>query len=375
MKPCLLLLLFVSFARAQNLIPDSSFENNKAIPVDFSAINSSNSWNMPTQGTTDLFCMSNLRKQKKYSMVDVPQNPMGFQFAHSGTCYAGLFAFSHDDYREYLQTPLLTPLEKGKTYLFSMYISLADYASTCIDQLGVCFLTDKVKYSMSNVITDLNPVYINITAIGKDVKQWHKVSLTYKAQGGESYLLLGSFEIKTIKKTKFKAPKEVKSRINQTSERDAYYFIDDVSLAETTVVVKEEPPVVVKTELDTLEKIPADTALVLKNVLFKSGKAIPLPSSYADLDKIVDYLNKNSNLRIEISGHSDNTGSEPINQKLSAERAKAVADYLIKKHVDRQSIITAGYGSTKPLVPNDTEEHKQQNRRVEFVLLNAKQKE
>jgi hypothetical protein len=61
MKTSLLLLLFVSFARAQNLIPDSSFENNKAIPVDFSAINSSNSWNMPTQGTTDLFCQCNLR--------------------------------------------------------------------------------------------------------------------------------------------------------------------------------------------------------------------------------------------------------------------------------------------------------------------------
>lgn len=370
MKPCFLLLLFVCFARAQNLIPDSSFENNRVIPVDFSAINSSNSWNMPTQGTTDLFCISNLRKQKKYSMVDVPQNPMGYQFAHSGTCYAGLFAFSHDDYREYLQTPLLTPLEKGKTYVFSMYISLADYARAYIDQLGVCFLTHKVTYSMSNVISDLNPVYINITGVGKDVKNWHKVSVTYKALGGESYLLLGSFEINTIKKTKIKAPKEVKSRINQTSERDAYYFIDDVSLVETTIVVKEEPtpPPIVKTELDTLEKIPADTALVLKNVLFKSGKAILLPSSYADLDKMVEYLNKNSNLKIELSGHSDNTGSEVINQKLSAERAKAVADYLIKKHVDRQRITTVGYGSTKPLVPNDSEENKQQNRRVDFVL-------
>jgi outer membrane protein OmpA-like peptidoglycan-associated protein len=326
---------------------------------------------MPTQGTTDLFCMCNLRRQKKYSMVDVPQNPMGYQFAHSGTCYAGLFAFAHDDYREYLQTPLVTPLEKDKYYVFSMYVSLADYASTYVDQLGVCFLPDKVKYNMSNEISDLNPVYIKTDAVGKDAKHWHKLSVTYKAQGGESYLLIGSFVVNAVKKTKYKAPKEIKSRINQTSERDAYYFIDDVSLAETAIVVKEEPPPIIKTELDTLDKIPADTAFVLKNILFKSGKAILLPSSYADLDKMVDYLTKNSNLRIEISGHSDNTGSEAINQKLSKERAKAVADYLLKKKIDRQSITTTGYGSSKPIVPNDSEEHKQQNRRVGFVLLNT----
>jgi outer membrane protein OmpA-like peptidoglycan-associated protein len=304
-------------------------------------------------------------------MVDVPQNPMGYQFAHSGTCYAGLFAFSHEDYREYLQTPLTAPLEKGKRYIFSMYVSLADYSRTFIDQLGVCFLTDRVKYNSGNIITNLTPVYIKVDdEVGKDIKNWHRVTITYKAQGGESYLLLGSFDINKIQKTKYKAPKEIKSRINQTSERDAYYFIDDVSLVETTVI-ENEPPVIVKTELDTLDKIPADTALVLKNVLFKSGKAILLPSSYADLDKIVDYLNKNSNLRIELSGHSDNTGSEIVNQKLSAERAKAVADYLIKKRIDRQIITTVGYGGTKPLVPNDSEEHKQQNRRVDFVISSS----
>lgn len=363
---CLLLTLFIQFAKAQNLIPDSSFENNKVIPTDFSAINSSNTWRMPTQGTTDLFCECN-KKQKKYSIVDVPQNPMGYQFAHSGSCYAGLFAFSHDAYREYLQTPLVTPLIKGKWYVFSMYLSLADYASTYIDQLGVCFLIDKATYKSSNVISNLNPVYIKIDAVGKDINDWHKVSVNYKAKGGETYLMIGSFEVNAIKKTKYKAPKEIKSRINQKSERDAYYFIDDVSLAQTIVIENEQPPIV-KTELDTLDKIPDDTAFVLKNVLFKTGKATLLPFSYPDLDKLVDYLNKNKNLKIELYGHSDNTGSETLNQKLSAARAKAVANYLIQKNIDKQSITTIGYGSTKPLLSNDNEEHKQANRRVEIIF-------
>ena len=365
MKTFLLLLLFIPFAKAQNLIPDSSFENNKAIPTDFSAINSSNTWNMPTQGTTDLFCEC-FKKQRKISLVDVPQNPMGYQYAHSGTCYAGLFAYSHDTYREYLQTSLIKPLEKGKMYLFSMYITLADYSRTCIDQLGICFLPEKVKYNSSKVITDLNPVYIKINKVG--LTDWHLVTGTYKAKGGETCMLLGSFAINKVTKTRVKAPKEMKSRINQTSERDAYYFIDDVSLVETVVVPESETPVMVKTELDSLNKIPADTALVLKNVLFKTGKAILLPSSYPDLDKIADYLKNNPKLKIELSGYSDNVGSEEFNQKLSADRAKAVADYLVKKRIDKHRISVIGYGSKNPLVLNDTEEHKQQNRRVEFVL-------
>ena len=369
MKTCLLIILFIPFARAQNLIPDSSFEQNKSIPTDFSAINNSNYWNMPTQGTSDLFCVCD-RRQKKYSLVDVPQNPMGYQFPHSGTCYAGIFAFSHDKYREYIQTPLTKPLEKGKRYVFSIYLSLADYSRTFIDQLGVCFLMDKVKYNSSNVITDLNPVYLKIDdEVGKEVEDWHRVIVTYKANGGERYLLLGSFDITKIKKTKYKAPKEIKSRINQSSERDAYYFIDDVSLVETNSL-EEELINIVKTELDTLDKIPADTSFVLKNVLFQTNKVALLPSSYSDLDKVIGYLNKNSKLKIKISGHSDNVGEEKLNQKISSERAKTVADYLIKKHINRQRITTMGYGSTNPLVPNDTPEHKQQNRRVEFVFLN-----
>ena len=113
--------LFTNSLLAQNLVPDSSFENNKAIPSDFSAIGNSNSWSRPGMGTTDLFCQLD-RKGKKTSLVGVPKNAMGEQFAHSGTCYAGFFLFSHDTYREYLQTPLVTPLQRGKTYFFSMYI-------------------------------------------------------------------------------------------------------------------------------------------------------------------------------------------------------------------------------------------------------------
>ncbi len=87
-----------------------------------------------------------------------------------------------------------------------------------------------------------------------------------------------------------------------------------------------------------------------------------------ELDKLIDYLNKNKNTTIEIFGHTDNTGAEEKNKILSAARAKAVADYLISKGIEKSRTSYKGYGSTMPIAKNDTEEGRQKNRRVEFVI-------
>jgi outer membrane protein OmpA-like peptidoglycan-associated protein len=364
---CIIIVLSSLRAHAQNLVPDSSFENNAAIPRDFSAINTSYTWNMPSHGTSDLFCVCD-RKRKMISMVDVPQNPMGKQEAHSGTCYAGLFAFSHGDYREYLQTPLTRPLEKNKTYLFTLHISLADYSRTSVDQLGACFLNAKATYTSVDVITDLDPVYMPIEKeVGKDISEWHAISVTYTARGGESYILIGSFELNRIVKTRYQAPKEARSRINQSTERDAYYFIDDVSLFEMEDLPAKETDETTE-DAETEEALPSDIPIVLNNVLFETNVTTLLPSSYPELDRIADYLKKHPELRVEVSGHTDNSGTEKINNQLSAGRAKSVADYLVKKNIAGERITHKGFGSTQPVAENDTEEHKKQNRRVECVL-------
>lgn len=369
-KFCIVLLSSSHFIKSQNLIPDSSFENNKILPTDFSAFNSSYTWSTPSQGTTDLFCKCSLRKTAKYSMVNVPQNPMGYQESHSGTCYAGFFAHSHGAYREYLQTPLKEALEKNKTYLFTMYISLADYSRAAIEQLGVCFLSDKVEYNSFNVITNLNPTYIKLeSTIIKKIEDWHEVSVKYKARGGERYILIGSFETGQVFKTKFKMPKDIKSHINQKYDRDAYYFVDDISLVETLPM--EEPILPIQFEPVATNEIHSDTLFAFKNVLFQTNKTTLLPTSYAELDIITDYLNKNPRFQITINGHTDNSGNERANKKLSTGRAKAVADYIISKNINKTRITFVGYGSSKAIATNNTDEGKQQNRRVEFIIRNS----
>lgn len=303
-------------------------------------------------------------------MVNVPQNPMGYQEAHSGTCYAGFFAHSHGAYREYLQTPLKEALEKNKTYLFTMYISLADYSRAAIEQLGVCFLGDKVEYNSFNAITNLKPTYIKLeSTITKKTEDWHEVSVKYKARGGEKYILIGSFETGQISKTKFKMPKDIKSHINQKYDRDAYYFVDDVSLVETIGI--DEPIIPIRFEPTIETEIHSDTLFAFKNVLFQTNKTALLPSSYSELNVIVEYLNKNPQFQIIINGHTDSSGNERTNKKLSTGRAKAVADYIISKNINKTRITFAGYGSSKAIATNETDEGKQQNRRVEFILRNS----
>lgn len=107
----------------------------------------------------------------------------------------------------------------------------------------------------------------------------------------------------------------------------------------------------------------------LKNVFFNTGKSDLLPASFAELDIQVDFLNSNPELKIEVSGHTDNVGTEASNQLLSQNRAKAVADYLIQKGIASTRISYKGYGSTKPITTNDTEDGRAKNRRVELKVL------
>ena len=94
-----------------------------------------------------------------------------------------------------------------------------------------------------------------------------------------------------------------------------------------------------------------------------------LPSSKAELEKLVDIMTDYPHLSIEIGGHTDNIGSEAYNQKLSEARAKAVVDYLLEKKVNPVRLSYHGYGSIKPITSNATEAGQAKNRRVEFTVL------
>lgn len=108
-------------------------------------------------------------------------------------------------------------------------------------------------------------------------------------------------------------------------------------------------------------------------ILFQANSAIILPESYADLDIVYDVVKEWGNDKIEIAGHTDkrNTSKEKYNQLLSEKRAKAVADYLVKKGLDAERLVVKGYGFSQPIAENDPINGNDANRRVEVIRFQS----
>jgi outer membrane protein OmpA-like peptidoglycan-associated protein len=107
----------------------------------------------------------------------------------------------------------------------------------------------------------------------------------------------------------------------------------------------------------------------LKNIYFDTDKTILKPQSFIELDKVVNFLKSNPSVAIEISGHTDSQGSDAYNENLSQGRSQAVVDYLIGQGIDSSRLEAHGYGESKPIDTNNTEEGRANNRRVEFTVL------
>ncbi len=118
-----------------------------------------------------------------------------------------------------------------------------------------------------------------------------------------------------------------------------------------------------------LEPLDVGSTVELKNIFFEVNKWELKPESRSELNKLISFLNQNKTVRIELSGHTDNTGDKKLNETLSQNRAKAVYDFLIiQGKVAPERLTYKGYGDTKPKVPNDTPENKAKNRRTEFSI-------
>ena len=107
----------------------------------------------------------------------------------------------------------------------------------------------------------------------------------------------------------------------------------------------------------------------LNNIFFDFNESTLRPESYMELERVIKLLNENPNIEIELSGHTDNVGSDEYNIELSLNRARAVAEHIVLKGVNSQRIISKGYGKQSPVSSNDSEEGRQLNRRVEFTIL------
>jgi outer membrane protein OmpA-like peptidoglycan-associated protein/tetratricopeptide (TPR) repeat protein len=130
--------------------------------------------------------------------------------------------------------------------------------------------------------------------------------------------------------------------------------------------VTDFKPIVIDIDL---EKATEGSKAILNNIFFDVDKYALKEKSTSELQKIVRFLNSNPTIRVEIGGHTDNSGSDVYNRQLSEKRAMSVYDYLTAAGIDKKRLLLKGYGPDMPVASNDTEEGRQLNRRIEFRII------
>lgn len=326
------------------------FEDVKKIPNKPYQIHYANNWSSPNIGSPDLFSSLSKKKDVRTSM-----NSLGSQPPYEGNNYAGIFTSVGEGkyHGEFIQGTLTSSLKKDKYYVVQFFYSLADKSSQSEVSLGACF-SDKRVYLIDKFPKGYTySIETNDTNKLKDKNNWNKVTKLYRANGTENFIIIGKIEQNTPSIT-----------TNNQEGYFAYYYIDNVSVVPFDTIIAKDS---IK---DTAVSIIPNKEIVLTNLYFGTGSSTIKNESYRELDNLFEQLKKiiSPTDTIVISGHTDDVGKEEDNLKLSENRAKAVAEYLIKKGLQKENIKFVGYGSSKPIADNETEQGREQNRRVELFI-------
>ena len=145
-------------------------------------------------------------------------------------------------------------------------------------------------------------------------------------------------------------------------------YVKNVVIAKGAVDLYERQETDIDAKVAAVEKAIAETGkFVTNNILFETGKATLKPESMDEIQKVAEYMKKNPSVRFEVQGHTDNQGSDAVNDPLSQQRAEAVVKALESLGVDGFNLRAVGKGSHEPVAPNTTDAGRAKNRRVEFI--------
>ena len=342
-KVCLFfLLILISFQTAisQNLVPNPSFEETDWEPnslcdsfKDFQR--AIKKWNTANEASTDLIT----RKFRSKKVIRVE--------AHTGKNSVGIVT-QGDFWSEYIRVKTIDTLRANTKYYIEFWIVPADkYASSKItdfelkDNFGIYFSKDRF-FERSKTVINKKPQFgvNNVTLIPN---QWAKISGFVSLEEDATYITLGQFA-------------------NPADPKDltvGYFFVDDVRIE---AILKDAQVYLPKIKIEGKE------SFTLENIYFATDKYDLLPRSFPELNKLVSILKKNSTSKVEIHGHTDIIGDSEHNQTLSLNRAKSVKQYLVQNGIKANRLNVIGHGAANAIASNDTEEGRQQNRRVELEM-------
>lgn len=352
------------YAFTQNLVPNPGFEYYKNCPGDHSQAAhefSVTGWGSATRGTPDHFHSCSAGE------ANVPHNWAGVSEAFEGKGYTGIYLWMNDtnDYREYLQCKLMQPLMKDSIYRISFRYKLSSYSKYAIDRIGL-LLTDTVLDEHHDNVLSIMPTLsvIRDSALTDATGLWETASLEYKAKGREQHLTIGNFydnKETHYYKTKFRPMQQI------MLAESAYYYVDDVRVIPDYLIRQQEASELVPEF--SLSQTELNKTYILKNIQFEHNSYKLIPPSFEELAQVAEYLIKNPKARVQFFGHTDDQGSDAYNLKLSQNRAKSAAGYLSTLGIKPERIEVFGYGETKPLRADISEDARAVNRRVEIRFI------
>lgn len=246
MKKLLFVFFFISanIGQSQNLVPNGSFENFTVCPNTYGQIYRADGWFQPHKypwSNSVNYCSSSECYNScddSTSLVSVPSNQSTFQFAHTGTAYAGICYYTNQQngnaFREYIEIKLSQTLVANKKYNLKYYVSLANKSRWSITRFDAHLSNDSLLHTSLDLLKI--PVTPQFEYYGRinDTLNWVQVSGSFIAIGTENYLTLGNFH----NGIDSDSLRELSPGIPQWG--GAYYLIDDVSLVEDTITGLEE---------------------------------------------------------------------------------------------------------------------------------------
>ncbi len=345
----LMFLFLYSGLSGQNLVPNHSFEEISDTIGGFARsnvefIDKIKYWISPNTATPDLITPD---FDEKFVNPPAPR---------TGSNIIGIQCSKHiweDKYwSECVGIELPKPLVANRTYLVEYYIRRADCLAPSKDKdefmndnFGILFTPEPINLNGADLITGNADIRGDASVLITN-KEWVRISDYFTPKENSGFLYLGQFR-------------------NEGKEEQGimkgYYVIDDISVMEMT-------------DFGTLDEgvnLPVGSVIPLNDVNFDSGTTrLSDKKSHKVLRKLESYLKSNPAIKIRINGHTDSVGSDESNLSLSENRARTIANILIRNGIERERIEWKGFGENAPISDNDTVEGRLKNRRVEFEVIN-----
>lgn len=279
----------------------------------------------------------------------------GLKRPRNGNHMAGVTAFGciqgKPHCREYIQVNLTEPLVPGQAYHVEFWASPL-HTGIHSNNLGILFGVDKMQEKTDRVVKRAPHIFSEKIVPGNQYI-WHKIQGDITADQPYKFLVIGNF---------FSDPETTTGTASKESHNFAYYYIDDV-------MVHKRPPIKeVEDEFADWYPLEENKVIPLDNILFDTDKAVIRTKGKSDLDRLYKILLEYPTMEVEVGGHTDSQGGFEYNMLLSSRRARAVVQYLTKKGVEPERLSYIGYGTTRHVATNQTDEGRQLNRRVEFRI-------